>query len=95
VTRPALCGGAASARSLLAAADWERIGASLGLSDREIAIIEGITREESGERIARRLRISRHTVHSHLVRARQKLGVSGNLGLVVAVFREYLRISPR
>ena len=73
---------------------WEQIGVSLHLSSRELAVVLCLLDELSNKRIASQLRIDEATVHSHLARIYQKLGVRGRVGAVGQLFCAHLRLPP-
>ena len=76
--------------SLLVRAEWEMIARGLGLSPRELQIVQHILVDEKEKAVALKLGISVHTVHAHLKRVYWKLGVSSRVELVMRVFREYV-----
>jgi ATP/maltotriose-dependent transcriptional regulator MalT len=63
-------------RSILTYDAWKTIAKSLRISDRELEIIQGIFDDRKELAIADELKISMHTVHTHLERLYRKLGVS-------------------
>ena len=71
---------------------WEAIRARLCLSPREfqvsLAVLAGLT--EKG--IAKALRISSATVHTHLERIFRKLEVRSQTALVARLFQSYLEV---
>lgn len=77
-------------QGLFSATDWERLADSLKLSPREVDIVRGVLDDRTNAAIADRLRISPHTVHTHLGRLYQKLNVRSRVELVVRIFGEYL-----
>ena len=82
-------------RSILSPNAWRRIANSLRISDRELQIIQEIFDDQKESAIARDLRISVHTVHTHLERLYRKLGVSTRGGLILYILAEYLSsLSP-
>lgn len=80
----------ASARRLLPESTWQHIFASLKLSQREIEVVRCILEDIPEHRIADRLGISRHTVHTYTERLYRKLGVSSRVELTVRVFASFL-----
>ena len=88
--RPARYGPERNGRSLFTDRQWPLLARSLGLSNREFQIIQGIFDDRTEAWIARELGISAHTVHSYLKRIYQKLRVSGRPSLILRVFAEYL-----
>ena len=75
---------------LLSDEEWQDIGCQLKLSGRELDILRYLIKDEKELTIAHRLGISFHTVHTHLHRLYEKLGVSSRLDVIVLVFREYI-----
>ena len=69
---------------------WSRIGEALGLSGRQLQIVQCIFDDHVEARIALELGISEHTVHTHVERLYRKLGVSSRCELLVSVFAEHL-----
>jgi DNA-binding NarL/FixJ family response regulator len=70
------------------------IANSLRISDRELEIIQGIFDDRKEFAIADELKISMHTVHTHLERLYRKLGVSSRVALVLYILSEYLSSLP-
>jgi DNA-binding NarL/FixJ family response regulator len=81
-------------RSILPYDAWKTIANSLRISARELEIIQGIFDDRKELAIADELKISTHTVHTHLERLYRKLGVSSRLGLVLCILSEYLSSLP-
>src|SRR5512138_3844862 len=77
-------------RSILSHNAWKTIANSLRISDRELEIIQGIFDDRKELAIADELKISMHTVHTHLERLYRKLGVSSRVALVLYILSEYL-----
>jgi DNA-binding CsgD family transcriptional regulator len=76
--------------SIVQSEAWGVLVRSLGLSPRETEIIERILRFDHDElSIARHLKISSHTVHTHLERLYRKLHVSSRCQLVTRIFVAY------
>jgi len=80
----------AVARCALPAAQWRQIQDALGLTDRELQIVQSVFDGMQEPAIALRLGISAHTVHTHLGRVYRKLGVNGLPGMLLRVFAAYL-----
>lgn len=80
--------------SVLSVVWWDRLAASLQLSERELHVLKGVFDDRTEAAIALELSISAHTVHTHLERLYRKLGISSRCALVVRVFEEYLRLAP-
>ena len=82
-------------RSVLPHDAWKTIAQSLRISNRELQIIQGIFDDRKELAIADELKISMHTVHTHLERLYRKLGVSSRAALVLYILSEYLSsLSP-
>ncbi len=80
--------------AFLSSAAWSAIGASLKLSARELQIVTCIVEDlaETQDDVGRRLKMSPHTVHTHLERLYKKLGVASRSHLIVRVFAEYVHL---
>lgn len=76
---------------VLLPSDWQKIAAFLKLSQRQVQIAQGIVNDEPDTRIAERLGISFHTVHSHLERLYRKTGVNSRVALAVRVLMVHAR----
>ena len=87
---PEGCGG--RPRSLLTEAQWDSVAGALGLSQRELQIIQCIFDGEKEAGIARALDISAHTVHTHVERLYRKLGIGGRSELAIRVFAAYISL---
>ncbi len=75
---------------ILSEATWQRLAASLRMSNRELEITKYIFDDRKECAIARELGISSHTVHTHVERLYRKLNVGSRVELVVAVFTAYI-----
>lgn len=64
---------------------WSDLARVLGLSAREIQIVQGLLRDHGTARIARELGISEHTVRTYTRRVFRKLDVSSRCGVVIHV----------
>ena len=76
--------------SLLSNDAWPRIRQALGLSLRELQVLQGVFQDDKEESIANDLGISRHTVNTYLRRLYSKLSVCSRSQLIVRVMAEYL-----
>ena len=81
-------------RSILTYDAWKTIAKSLRISDRELEIVQRIFDDRKELAIADELKISMHTVHTHLERLYRKLGVSSRTALVLYILAEYLSSLP-
>ena len=70
--------------------EWCSMGASLGLSERQLQIVQRVFDGQDEASISRVLDISPHTVHTHMERLYRKLGVRCRCELIVRVFLAYL-----
>ena len=75
---------------LLSDEEWQYIGCQLKLSGRELDILRYLIKDEKELTIAHLIGISFHTVHTHLHRLYEKLGVNSRVEVIVLIFREYL-----
>lgn len=75
----------AGPRCLLPDAQWRRLAAHFRLSPREAEVVRGIMEGECEPSTARRLGISPHTVHTHVMRAYRKLLVHSRSELVLRI----------
>lgn len=80
--------------SLFTPEQWAVIAERLDLSPREAEITRMLLAEETERAIGAALRISEHTVHTHLERLHRKLGVCTRTGVLVSVFSAYLKAFP-
>lgn len=74
----------------LTPAVWEILIPRLRLSGREVQIIQRLLEDWNEIGIALRIRISRHTVRSHVDRLYHKLDIHSRVQLVVRIFEELL-----
>lgn len=80
--------------SIVKSETWDTMVRSLGLSRREAEIIERIlTLDDDELSIAEHLKISSHTVHTHLERLYRKLQVSSRCQLVTRIFVTYAALA--
>jgi DNA-binding CsgD family transcriptional regulator len=80
-------------RSILPYDAWKTIAQALRISNRELQIIQEIFDDRKEFAIADDLKISIHTVHTHLERLYRKLGVTSRVTLVLHILSEYLSSS--
>lgn len=80
-------------QGLLSNSEWRGIARSLSLSQREFDIARAIFDDASEETIARELKISRNTVHTHFTRLYRKLHVSSRVEAVVRIMNEHRQLS--
>ena len=75
--------------------EWRSLSSGLGLSPRECGIVRGVFDGDSERRIAERLGLSPHTVHTYLSRIYRKLQVQSREELLVRVFAEFRGLPKR
>jgi ATP/maltotriose-dependent transcriptional regulator MalT len=78
---------------LLSDVAWAEIAHSLKLSGRQLEIVRNIFDNYTEMTIASNLRVSKHTIHSHLNRVFQKLRVTTRAQLVLRVMQEILTLT--
>lgn len=69
---------------------WAQVAQSIGLSHRQVEIVQGVFRDDTESDIAAALGISPHTVHTHFERIYQKLGVTARTQLILRIVHEVL-----
>lgn len=80
--------------SILRSDAWDALVRHLRLSRREAEIVESILmRADDEPSIAMRMKISSHTVHTHLERLYRKLEVSSRSQLVTRIFVTYTALN--
>ena len=72
---------------------WDKVARNLRLSRRELDILRGMFDGLTESAIAAGLRISLHTVHTHMERLHRKLHVSHQVALVLRVMAEFLNLA--
>ncbi len=77
-------------RRLFSNQEWERIARSLQLSEREFQILQCLFDDLKEVKIAERLSLSPHTIHTHLERMYHKIGATSRVGILLKVFKRYL-----
>ena len=70
--------------------EWQTISTSLGLSEREFAIVQAMFDDEHEKEIAEELGISQNTTHTHLKRLYKKTDVTSRVELIIRIVEEYL-----
>jgi DNA-binding CsgD family transcriptional regulator len=77
--------------SLTRRRSWHDFATAIALSKRELEIVHHLLAlEDNDAAIAAALGISRHTVHTHLLRLYRKLGVKSRCQLVATVTIAYI-----
>jgi DNA-binding NarL/FixJ family response regulator len=79
-------------QTFLSETSWTAIVRSLRLSTREAEVVELILCGQTETGMALALKISRHTVHTHLERLYRKLGVTDRCQVVVRIFQQYVEL---
>lgn len=72
---------------------WLEIAKTLGLTKRELQIVQGVFDNLPKTGIARRLKISDHTVHTHLNRLFKKLTVTTRTELVLRIMEQMFTLT--
>jgi len=75
---------------MLTAQAWDEVGEGLGLSKRQIQIIQAVFDDQTERAIGEALGISAHTVHTHLERLYHKLEIRDRAQLVLRVFDQFM-----
>jgi DNA-binding CsgD family transcriptional regulator len=76
--------------ALLTGQAWQQVEAALGLTQRELQMVQSVFDNLPEAGIARRFRISEHTVHTHLNRLFKKLAVTTRTGVVLRIMEQVL-----
>ena len=84
-------GPGSSGRSILSETDWRRVGRSLGLSPRELELVQRIFDGRKLTVIAQEMGLAAGTVKTYSQRIYHKLRVSDQRGLALAIFTEFMR----
>ena len=71
--------------ALLSDHAWHEIGRTLGLTQRQLQMVQSVFDNRNEPEIAQRFRISPHTVHMHLNRIYKKLNVTSRTELVLRI----------
>ena len=72
---------------------WAAIAKALGISKREIQIIQGVFDNLIQSGIAGRLDMSEHTVHTHLNRLFKKLNITTRTELVLRIMEQMIALT--
>ena len=72
---------------------WDGVARKLRLSRRELDILRGLFDGQTESAIAEDLRISAHTVHTHVQRLHRKLRVRHQVALVLRLVVEFLKLA--
>jgi DNA-binding CsgD family transcriptional regulator len=79
--------------SLLSDHAWLEIARTLGLTKRELQIIQSVFDNLHEAAIAKRFKISPHTVHMHLNRLFKKLTVTSRTELVLRIMEQMVTLT--
>jgi DNA-binding NarL/FixJ family response regulator len=79
--------------SLLSENAWLEIGCTLGLTKREVQIVQGVFDNLPKAGIAQRLGISAHTTHTHLNRLFKKINVTTRTELVLRIMEQMIALT--
>jgi DNA-binding CsgD family transcriptional regulator len=79
--------------ALLTDKDWQRVGVELGLSSRELQVVQHIFKGEKLLAMARELGLAVGTVKTYSQRIHRKLNVSDQQELILAVIQAHLRLT--
>ena len=72
---------------------WSEIAKALGITKREIQIVQGVFDNKHEVDIAERFKISPHTVHMHLNRLFKKLTVTSRTELVLRTVEQLVALT--
>ena len=79
--------------SLLSDHAWHEIGRTLGITKRELQIVQSVFDNQHETEIAKRFKISPHTVHMHLNRLFKKLAVTSRTELVLRIVEQMVTLT--
>ncbi len=79
--------------SLLSEHAWLEIARTLGITRRELQIVQSVFDNQHEADIAKRFEISPHTVHMHLNRLFKKLTVTSRTELVLRIVEQMITIT--
>jgi len=79
--------------AMLSSEAWKQIGCSLGLSGRELQIVQGTFDDKTEFAMAADLHISPSTIHSHIERLHRKLAITDRAQLLLRVTQEFLALT--
>ena len=72
---------------------WLEIAKALGLTKRELQIVQGVFDNLPKAGIAKRFQISDHTVHTHLNRLFKKIAVTTRTELVLRIMEQMITLT--
>ena len=79
--------------SLLTDHAWLEIASTLGITKREMQIVQSVFDNQHEPAIAKRFKISPHTVHMHLNRLFKKLNVTSRTELVLRIVEQMVTLT--
>jgi len=79
--------------SLLTEHAWHEIGRTLGITKRELQIVQGVFDNQHEADIAKRFKLSPHTIHMHLNRLFKKLAVTSRTELVLRIVEQLVALT--
>ena len=79
--------------SLLTDHAWREIARTLGITKRELQIVQSVFDNQHETEIAKRFKISPHTVHMHLNRLFKKLNVTSRTELVLRIVEQMVALT--
>ena len=72
---------------------WSEIAKALGITKREMQIIQGVFDNLTQKGIASRLNMNEHTVHTHLNRLFKKLNITTRTELVLRIIEQLVALT--
>jgi len=72
---------------------WLEIARTLGITKREVQIVQGVFDNQHEVEIAKGFKISPHTVHMHLNRLFKKLTVTSRTELVLRIMQQLITLT--
>ena len=79
--------------ALLSAHAWHEIGRTLDITKRGLQIVQAVFDNQHESEIAKRFKISPHTVHMHLNRLFKKLNVTSRTELVLRIVEQMVALT--
>jgi len=79
--------------SLLSDHAWLEIGRTLGIPKRQLQIVQAVFDNQHEAEIAKRFKLSPHTVHMHLNRLFKKLNVTSRAELVLRIVEQMVTLT--
>ena len=72
---------------------WREIASTLGITKRELQIVQSVFDNQHESDIAKRFKLSPHTVHMHLNRLFKKLNVTSRTELVLRIVEQMVALT--